>query len=60
MWNLEARRMEVHHYDYYAVANAPHRAAGERADGRRVPAASSALSFAKLTAAFRRRNEAAA
>jgi hypothetical protein len=52
--------MEVHHYDYYAVANAPHRAAGERADGRRVPAASSALSFAKLTAAFRRRNEAAA
>jgi hypothetical protein len=56
--------MEVHHYDYYAVANAPHWAAAseraERSGSRRVPAVLSAASFAKLTIAFQCRNEAAA
>jgi hypothetical protein len=56
--------MEVHHYDYYAVANAPHwAAASERAEpfgSRRVPAALNAASFAKLTTALQCRNEAAA
>jgi hypothetical protein len=59
--------MEVHHYDYYAVANAPHwAAASERAEraepfgSRRGPAALNAVSFAKLTTALQCRNEAAA
>jgi hypothetical protein len=53
--------MEVHHYDYYAVANAPHRAtASERAGGRQASAASRVPSSVKLTFALQRRNEAAA
>jgi hypothetical protein len=53
--------MEVHHYDYYAVANAPHQAAaGEPTGGRAVSGALSAASSAKLTAALQHRNEAAA
>jgi hypothetical protein len=53
--------MEVHHYDYYAVANAPHRtAASALTDGRRVRAALGARSSVKLTVVSQRRNEAAA
>jgi hypothetical protein len=53
--------MEVHHYDYYAVANAPHcAAASERVGGRRMTAALGALTSVKLTNDLQRRNEAAA
>jgi hypothetical protein len=53
--------MEVHHYDYYAVANALHRAADELTGARRALAASSdiskvARSSAKLAAGLQRSN----
>jgi hypothetical protein len=55
--------MEVHHYDYYPVANALHRAAaGQLAGSRLMRAASGASSSAApaLTAGLPYREEAAA